>query len=994
MPAFVPPQVDHNLYKPILPQDNVMQVFSLLDQKQQMYNQGVKEAQYKISSMLNLENEVTSSPVKGMVTDFNKKANDLIKQNSNLDFSIQSNVNLIDGIYDPLLNNKTFLQDYQATKNWRSEVNKALSYRDDKDKDVRDMFNETNLMALNIKRQNLAEAKTEKDIKNYSADLANSSYTPYTDVKKTIREYMATNKDFFKVEKDYATNGYIITTKNGPQSYPSYKTFLESFLSDKEMNQLALEQKVGFYGAYKRSGMSKEEFISSNLNNTIDMFEGALNEKSQELQTRLQELDTYPDDSKLNAKQKNEVAALRNEAAKLQQEVKYRSDSVESLNDYMKKASEGQIDLTNFYETAENMFVKNGVDMEVRNMAMGLSGFESVSIKKDEAYWTNIQENRLSRALSHEIAQDNIANQIAFAELDLKKQKNLIDAAAAGLAVDQYGNVIPGQGLPGAGEYYTPVTDTADPNENVPTEIGDYNTQIGKLDATQVITTNNSKFAVLSAYSDIKGKGALNVEEINTLNKLVKNSKIRLTKENFGPALHQKLLDLKFVDGEVFSYSLAAVVKGAEEYLKNHGKDQAAPKEKAGYNNLKSALDNHTISSLSYKIEKDNLVSSLKGSLKKFEEKYPEMKGLVTVDPNTGLINTKTISTKSNPNMVSMYDLNEGVNITTDETTTPDRTKIAGMKTSDPKETFEKFLKTQEGALSYTGNYMKKVTASEQGSFNWLKQNAETLNNPATYTMTSEELKNSTRDSDAYFWNSNELETRNNLASKFFTSIPDTRFRLQNKNLVSYTTKVEEDKFKSVVYPNRNYLTFLAGFTDEEGKLLPGKEFDQKTLKIIDNIAANGFIIKKSMASNSNGSGTLQNYLNQGKKIPFTRTTAGSTANFTLIKSNTENAYVLEGSLEDKEDFFLDPFKSYTFENGKLLPTSSADYTRQIMPSQVTDISIIDPVYQAMDSQLDFNNKKNSPIFVNALTKFLKNNPSISPDDIPGNVIQDIFKTL
>lgn len=55
MASFVPPQVDHNLYTPILPQDNVMQIFSLLDQKQQLYNQGVKSAQNKISSMLSLE---------------------------------------------------------------------------------------------------------------------------------------------------------------------------------------------------------------------------------------------------------------------------------------------------------------------------------------------------------------------------------------------------------------------------------------------------------------------------------------------------------------------------------------------------------------------------------------------------------------------------------------------------------------------------------------------------------------------------------------------------------------------------------------------------------------------------------------------------------------------------------------------------------------------------------------------------------------------------
>jgi hypothetical protein len=150
MPSFVPPQVDHNLYKPILPQDNVMQVFSLLDQKQQMYNMGVKQAQYKVSSMLNLENEVTSEPVKGMVTDFNKKANEIVKNYSNLDFSIQENVSLVDNIYDPLLSDKLFLQDYSATKQFNGEMKKALSYRDSDKKDIRDLYSETNVQALNI----------------------------------------------------------------------------------------------------------------------------------------------------------------------------------------------------------------------------------------------------------------------------------------------------------------------------------------------------------------------------------------------------------------------------------------------------------------------------------------------------------------------------------------------------------------------------------------------------------------------------------------------------------------------------------------------------------------------------------------------------------------------------------------------------------------------------------------------------------------------------
>jgi hypothetical protein len=51
MSSFLAPQIDHNIYNPVLPQTNVAQVFELMGVKNQIYNTNLARVNSRITSM-------------------------------------------------------------------------------------------------------------------------------------------------------------------------------------------------------------------------------------------------------------------------------------------------------------------------------------------------------------------------------------------------------------------------------------------------------------------------------------------------------------------------------------------------------------------------------------------------------------------------------------------------------------------------------------------------------------------------------------------------------------------------------------------------------------------------------------------------------------------------------------------------------------------------------------------------------------------------------
>jgi hypothetical protein len=1017
MASFVPPQVDHNLYTPILPQDNVMQIFSLLDQKQQFYNQGVKAAQTKISSMLSLEKDVTSEPVKNMVTDFNTKANDLIKQYSNLDFSLQGNVQLIDNIYDPLLDNEIFLNDYTATKNYNTQAQRALSYKDSTDEKTRNLFNQKNLDILDIKRQDLAGAKTEKDIKVYSSRLANTSYTPYYDYNAELMSYMKDNKDMFEMVRDErAPGGIIISRKNGPQRYESIKSFVDNFLSDKARNQIEIEENVNFANALRTSGVTKEQFLNQTITNSKESLEQETLQKQKEVNEVSDLLKSYPK-TNLNTKQQAEVNQLTEMLQKRTDLLNRSQEVLSNFNNFMQKASNGEVELSRYYDVAENLVVTDSMEKKINNLAYGLVGPESITIASDVAYWNGVEESRLMKDLLHKISDDSIKNQ-------LEAKRLLLDATKEGLVYDE----TTGQFIPSSGGIFDEFFGASTSPEGVVTDVnvGEVNNTLSELEAKQATNTLDSSLKVVEAYA-MSENTPLNNDELTILRKVLSDNAMNtpgmgiLNKYKNDKATMDVIMKSGIYNGlgtGTLGTSLQNIVSLAEHYVKNTSADQS--KNKAGlYKNLKETLDKHAVESVLVDVEKKVLQDASKKTIQEFEQKYPEYKGLVyfdDVDYSQGF--TPSFIQPKAPKPTYKIQINKAkekeaieklapASYYTATSSMPGAAAVypADYDSIDALGKFDDFLKTQKGALGNVGAYMQKTIASNQGTFNWLKQNKNLyLNNPENYEVTPEQYEGSNYQKDGSTRMASattELEVLNDIQNTFLQSIGDSRFNLPNKNIMIEGNKVIQRAGETIIYPNLKYLKFIYGLINKEGEDTKLEREGITDISAFDGmlaaVAKYGIKIKTPGQTNKSAF-NLQAYVGAGNIIPFLKTNAGSTADFKIGKSSDGIGYSIEGMFKDEDDFFIQNNLNYKIDEStfSLKPSSdspSFSYFKYDLPAGQLDEQLLYNTNSIIDNQLYFNQKRQDNTFVTNLIKYLQTR-NRSLDQINGQLIIDYINSL
>jgi hypothetical protein len=678
----------------------------------------------------------------------------------------------------------------------------------------------------------------------------------------------------------------------------------------------------------------------------------------------------------------------------------------------MTKAANGEVDLSRFYDVAENLVVSDNVDKKINNMAIGLLGKETITIKENTAYSHMMTENRLRAELQHKIEQDRINN-------SMNREKTLLEAAAEGLVSAYYDpetqSFVFGEGSGGedGSSFIEPSQEGT--GDISPTDINGINTALEAANADQSANTISSSMKVIQAYSSLKNT-PLNNAELTTLGTIVRQGGLNSTMQSLvqkyktNPAALAVLKKAGLTGnlGLTLGSAMGGIVTNAENYIRNTSLDQAGNKS-GYYKDLKATLQDHSTKSTMLTVEKNLLVNAVKSSLVKFEKDNPQWKGRLSISANGKIVEKKLPSSFTDKAFSAIGGVSTWLQelVTDDDNLTPTQKKNLESSRAmvSPAEAFNSYLKTQKGALGNTGSYFQKTVASNQGTFNWLQQNKNLyVNQPSSYELSMDEYRKSKYYQGNKFDTDNtELKILTDIQGTFLNSIKDSRYKLANKNLMTEGNKVVTRAGETIVYPNLQYLKYIYNLVDKDGKptdiragITDTEDYDSFD-DMLEAVAKNGIKIK-TPGSQNKASLNLQGYLNSGEKLPISKSNAGSTANFTLAKSSNGSSYALEGMFKDSDDFFIDQTLTYKLDQSKasLRPYSNSSafnyYRYDLLPSQV-DESILNTTNNVADLQLFFNQQKDSPEFIQNLMQYIKGRNS-STSQISGQLILEYLKTI
>jgi len=412
MAGFTAPQVDHNLYKTIVPQDYTQQIIQSAQYKQQLYDVGLEQVRSKVSSMNDLSSNVLSEPVKGMVNKYNKDVNAQLKKVSNADFSIQGNVDNVDGVYDNLINNNVFMADYSAAQNKKNILNTAIRFRDSDKKELYDRYSDINLQASLIPFDDLQSATTYDEVLKGAAKTNGARYTPYIDVSASVLAKLEAAK--LKVTQDFTQGGYKISKANGEMAYSSFSNFIKATASAAELNQLKIEGDVEFYNNYKND----PSFIDKTIETVISGNKKSQTLYSVEIEKVSKNLSVLQnkDKGRLTDKDKEDIESYSSNLNRLQSDLKQINDNMEDFNS-LDRSNEGRM-----YNVLNNLY--NNVHTERYISTLATSYADSTedkgSLSKDDTYFaklahsvavTNANTSRLNAEINKE---NSITNRLEY----------------------------------------------------------------------------------------------------------------------------------------------------------------------------------------------------------------------------------------------------------------------------------------------------------------------------------------------------------------------------------------------------------------------------------------------------------------------------------------------------------------------------------------------------------------------------------------------------
>jgi hypothetical protein len=134
-----------------------------------------------------------------------------LKRVSQLDLSLEQNVTQATQVFKPFYEDKDLIKDMAWTKNYRSQINKAMAFKGSADGERNAMYWDTGVQALEFQREEFKKASASE-----AANFGNASYTPYVNtVKEAMKIAKEANLTVPGVEFGGQNGEWIIKTKNG-----------------------------------------------------------------------------------------------------------------------------------------------------------------------------------------------------------------------------------------------------------------------------------------------------------------------------------------------------------------------------------------------------------------------------------------------------------------------------------------------------------------------------------------------------------------------------------------------------------------------------------------------------------------------------------------------------------------------------------------------------------------------------------------------------------
>ena len=176
-----------------------------------------------------------------------------LKRVSQLDLSLEQNVTQATQVFKPFYEDKDLIKDMAWTKNYRTQINKAMAFKGSADGERNGMYWDTGIQAIEFQREEFKNATAEE-----ASNFGNVSYTPYVNaVKEAQKIAKDAGLSVPGIEFGGKNGEWIIKTKNGQNLIEPLSNLFEATLgSDPRVQEVYATQAYVDRKSYAKTNAS------------------------------------------------------------------------------------------------------------------------------------------------------------------------------------------------------------------------------------------------------------------------------------------------------------------------------------------------------------------------------------------------------------------------------------------------------------------------------------------------------------------------------------------------------------------------------------------------------------------------------------------------------------------------------------------------------------------------------------------------------------------